>query len=96
MKKIITTIGILIILIPFHLGQAYNLPDHDFPRLVNLYWKTPLTKTDATKLAKWDMVALDMQAQTNSREAINYLRQLNPNIIILAYTSANEVPKERL
>src|SRR3989339_1060279 len=96
MKKIITTIGILIILIPFHLGQAYNLPDHDCPRLVNLYWKTPLTKTDATKLAKWDMVALDMQAQTNSREAINYLRQLNPNIIILAYTSANEVPKERL
>ena len=67
--------------------------EYQYPRLANLYWKTPITKEDATALAKWDLLILDMSAQNQSEEAIKYLRQLNPHIIILAYTSFTESPK---
>jgi len=67
-----------------------------YPRLVNLYWKNPVTMADAAQLAKWNMLVLDMQTQTNSADAIREIRRLNPSIIILAYTTANEMPAGRL
>jgi len=81
---------------PLSSTTAYTLPSHDYPRLANLYWRTPITRDVAKELAKWDLLALDMQAGTNSAESIAYIRQLNPDIIILAYTSANEIPRDRL
>jgi len=76
-------------------GQ-FIMPAHSYPKLVNLFWRAPITRADAEQLAKWDIVVLDMNAQTNSADTMRYLRQLNPSIVILAYTSANEVPRERL
>ena len=92
--KIILLLTILIIL-PLA-GSAYNLPNNQYPRTVNLYWKTPITMEETLLLAKWDMLALDMKAQVDSSQAIKKIRELNPDIIILAYTTANEVPGERL
>jgi len=77
-------------------GQTYNLPSNQYPRTVNLYWKTPITLEEAPILAKWDVLVLDMKAQVDSFEAIKKIRELNPAIIILAYTSTNEVPSQRL
>jgi len=77
-------------------GLSYNAPTHDYPRIANLYWKAPITTATAEELSKWDLLVLDLSAQNESAEAIRYLRKLNPNIIILAYASATEVPKERL
>lgn len=67
-----------------------------YPRLANLYWKNPVTLAEAPALAKWDLLVLDMQAQTNSAEAIKEIRRHNPDIIIIAYASANEMPTGRL
>ncbi|MDO8668797.1 MAG: putative glycoside hydrolase [Candidatus Buchananbacteria bacterium] len=94
-KRIILTIASIILLVP-SVGLAYNLPDNQYPKAVNLYWKTPITMEEVPLLAKWDMLALDMKAQVDSAEAILKIRELNPDIIILAYTTANEVPRERL
>ncbi len=77
-------------------GQAYLIPNHDYPRLVNLYWRNPITPEVAKELAKWDVLVLDMTAQTYSADAIRDIRKLNPKIVILAYTSANEMPTSRL
>jgi hypothetical protein len=77
-------------------GLSYDAPKHDYPRIANLYWKTPITTATAEELSKWDLLVLDLSAQNQSAEAIKYLRKLNPHIIILAYASATEVPKERL
>lgn len=77
-------------------SQSYNAPTHDYPRIANMYWKAPITMDTAKELSKWDLLVLDLSAQNESADAIRYLRKLNPNIIILAYTSATEVPKERL
>lgn len=70
--------------------------NHQYPKIANLFWRTPITTEEAKILAKWDILVLDMNAQTNSAAAIRYLKQLNPNIIILAYTSANEVMQDQL
>jgi len=95
MDKIILTIAVTLLLIP-SMVLAFELPNHNYPRTVNLYWKTPITMAEVPILAKWDMLALDMKAQVDSAEAIRKIRALNPDIIILAYTTANEVPNERL
>jgi hypothetical protein len=95
MNKLIITICTIFLLIPLT-GKSYDLPDHGYPRTANLYWKTPITPQEAPLLAKWDILALDMKAQVDSANIILKIRQLNPDIIILAYTTANEVPKERL
>lgn len=86
----------ILLLIPFYNiyienSQALAPYAADYPRLANLYWKNPVTMADAQELAKWDLLVLDMQTQTNSVAAINEIRRLNPNIIILAYTTANEM-----
>lgn len=77
-------------------GRAVILPAHDYPRLTNLYWRNPIDSETAKTLAKWDVLVLDMTAQTYSADAIKQIRQLNPKIIILAYTSAVEMPIGRL
>jgi|GEM_PF-107132 len=92
---------ILLLIIPFYYiniknGLALVSSGPAYPRLANLYWKNPVTLSDARDLAKWDLLVLDMQAQTNSAEAIREIRRLNPDAIILAYTSANEMPVSRL
>lgn len=77
-------------------GFSFVLPDHNYPRLINLYWRTPITEDEARQLAKWDVVALSMGAQETSPDSIRLMRQLNPSIIILAYSSSNEVIRDRL
>lgn len=95
-RKLLTLICLLLIAGWANSGRALTITNNQYPKIINLYWKTPITKEDAQMLAKWDMLALSMAAQSDSAETIRYLRQLNPQIIILAYTSATEIPKERL
>jgi hypothetical protein len=87
---------LLLTFLPLSASWAFDLPNHNYPRTANLFWKTPLTPEETKELAKWDVVVLAMRAQDVSREAILELRRLNPKIIILAYTSATEVPRELL
>lgn len=95
-KNILILICLLILLAPCRFGQALSFADDTYPKIVNLYWKTPITREEAKELAKWDMLALSMAAQSDSADNIRYIRKLNPDIIILAYTSATELPVNRL
>lgn len=71
-------------------STAY-VTNHDYPRTVA--WQLNANATPATDLAKYDVVILDMNAQTTNPDLHARLRQLNPNIVILAYTSPFEYPK---
>ncbi len=62
----------------------------DFPRLANYYLKWEISDAEAHELAKWDLLILDMEVQENSRAQLLKIRELNPNIIILAYINAVE------
>lgn len=65
--------------------------NHDYPRIVA--WQLNANKTPVSELAKYDVVILDMNAQNTNPDLHGRLRQLNPNIVILAYTSPIEYPK---
>jgi len=61
------------------------------PRLANYYLRWEIRPGDVVELAKWDLLILDMETQVNSRGALEKIRQLNPNIKILAYVTAQEM-----
>ncbi len=61
------------------------------PLLANYYlsWQIPWNEVD--KLAKWDLLILDMETQVNSRAQIERIKALNPDIILLAYVTSEEI-----
>jgi len=68
-----------------------KIQENKNPRLANYYLKWSLSDAETEKLAKWDLLILDMEVQENSRSNLIKLRQLNPNIIILAYITSEEI-----
>lgn len=72
-------------------SEAFST-NHDYPRIVA--WQLNANKTPVSELAKYDVVILDMNAQNTNPDLHSRLRQLNPNIVILAYTSPIEYPKD--
>jgi len=67
------------------------IPEHSFPRLANYYLDWDLTESQARELAKWDLVILDMETQVSSESWLKKLRVWNPDIIILAYLTPQEI-----
>lgn len=61
-----------------------------YPRLANYFLKWEISDSEARELAKWDVLVLDMEVQENSRLQLNKIRELNPQIIILAYVNSVE------
>ncbi len=55
------------------------------PKRANYYLSWEISDAKARELAKWDLLILDMETQVSSLSALKKIRQLNPNIIILAY-----------
>jgi hypothetical protein len=66
-----------------------------YPKLANYYLRWDIPNTEVNNLAKWDVVVLDMEVQHNSLANMKKLRQLNPNIILLAYITSEEVYYDR-
>lgn len=62
-----------------------------YPRLANYFLKWEVSASEAKELAKWDLLILDMEVAKNSRTQLLKIRQLNPNIIILAYITSEEI-----
>jgi hypothetical protein len=58
---------------------------HDsYPRLANVYFPT-LIGADLGKLARWDLLVLPSRAAEWYPEELDTLRQLNPDIVLLAH-----------
>ena len=76
-------------------SEASVLSGYDYPRIANIFLKTPLTNEEAESLSKWDIVVLGMQAQDTSHGQIRRIRELNPDVKILAYVASQEFPETR-
>lgn len=63
-----------------------------FPRLANIYLRTPIKDSQVSQLAQWDVLIFHMLAQQNSAAAIRKIRQLNPDVKILVYIASEEFP----
>lgn len=61
--------------------------DESFPRVANYYFPS-LAATDLEKLSKWDLVVHPCRAQDLEQEELVLLRELNPDIVLLAHTPA--------
>ncbi len=88
MKKIIVSLLLFSFFCPL-LAQAATLPTA-YPRLANYFLKWTISDAEVQELAKWDLLVLDMEVQTNSRAQLEKIRKLNPSIIILAYINSVE------
>jgi len=92
-KKILIISGLVLIglgLFSVPSSQAFN-PKASYPRLANYFLKWEISDSEVNDLAKWDVLILDMEVQKNSRDELLKIRQLNPNIIILAYINSVEL-----
>lgn len=78
-------------------ADAFTLPDHKYPRTAAFFLKTsPFSEDEIQSLAKFQLVILDAQVQLHQQTVLTRLRDMNPTIVLLAYTSGVEYPKYRL
>jgi hypothetical protein len=61
-----------------------------YPKLANYFLKWTIADYEVNELAKWDLLVLDMEVQINSKSNLKKIRELNPDIIILAYITSQE------
>lgn len=87
--KFLTILLLLIILPKLSFGAATGDPESN-PKLANYFLKWTIEDYEVEELARWDLLVLDMEVQENSRANLNRIRQLNPDIIILAYITSQE------
>ncbi len=90
-KKI--NIFIIIIILSFSInveraGAVYE--KNIYPKLANYFLKWTIADYEVNELAKWDLLVLDMEVQVNSKNNLKKIREINPNIIILAYITSQE------
>ncbi|MEK7607102.1 MAG: putative glycoside hydrolase [Patescibacteria group bacterium] len=62
-----------------------------YPKLANYFLHWTVSDEEAKALSRWDLLILDAEVPYRSPQAIPAIRQLNPNVIILAYVPAGEL-----
>lgn len=62
-----------------------------YPKLASHFLKWEILDSEVNDLARYDLITLDMETQTNSPEQIVKIRKKNPKIIILAYLNTVEL-----
>lgn len=89
-KKIIFAVMVLVGGMFFDIFTARSAVN--YPGTANFYLNSPISSSQANDLARFDVLILHMMAGKNSVSAIQKIRQLNPDIIILAYIASEEFP----
>lgn len=63
----------------------------DFPKLANYYLNPTVPKSEHERLAKYDLVILDVDAHTIDPALFKKLKEINPNIKTFAYLPSQSV-----
>ncbi|MBI4276521.1 VCBS repeat-containing protein [Candidatus Uhrbacteria bacterium] len=77
-------------------ATAVTIPPHTYPKIAALYLHPTLDGADLTQLARFDVAILNMSLTTARPQILRQLKDLNPNIVLLAYTLPTEYPRDRL
>lgn len=64
------------------------------PKRANIFLAWRLTPEEAADLARWDLLILDAEVGAKQPELIRAIRAKNPQTIILAYMSTQEIRKD--
>jgi hypothetical protein len=65
------------------------------PKLINFFLGYEIKTEDPAKLAKWDIVVLDMDQSFQFPDRVREIKRINPNIKLLAYVSSSEIAQAR-
>lgn len=76
--------------VPFGLSDSALLKN-TFPKRANYFLSWEMTDSQASELAKWDMLILDMEHQVKNPDKLKEIRRRHPQIIILAYVTVQEI-----
>lgn len=93
-KKTIVQLNILALLVLFLVFSHQTsgaIVEESYPKLAKHFLKWEVLDSEVADLARYDLITLDMEVQTNSPEQIAKIRKLNPKIIILAYINSVEL-----
>lgn len=77
-------------------AKAKTLVNHSFPRIANYFLNWNMVLSEASELAKWDVVILDIEIQERHLDLIKKIRQINPDVILLAYITPQEIEQKAL
>jgi hypothetical protein len=93
MKKIKVIINIVLLLTIFWPIGSFSQQSaiQPYPRLANYFLKWTIEDYEVEELARWDLLVLDMEVSENSRANVEKIRELNPDIKILAYITSQEI-----
>ena len=72
-------------------AEAREFSDTDFPRLANYYLVSGVAEENYDDLAKYDLLIFPMENQYYDVELFNYLREQNPDIIIMPYVPSQSI-----
>ena len=89
MRKVWALFFILIFFLPLSVKAATF--KSTYPRLLNYFLKWEISDSEVAQLSKWDVLVLDMEVAENSKAQLLKIKELNPNIIILAYLTSQEI-----
>jgi len=91
-KKTIVALFICAFILSANAPVFASQNSNQYPRLANYYLAWSIKdENEAKELAKWDLLVLDMDVQTYSLENLKLIKKYNPNIIILAYVTSQEI-----
>ncbi len=80
----------------FLISPFHSATNNNYPKKANYYLGWSISDAEVPKLAKWDLLILDMEIQVASRSQLEKIRKLNPDIIILAYVTSQEMRQDAL
>ncbi len=76
------------------LAQAANGTQQS-PKLLNIFIGYEIKEDDPAKLAKWDIVILDMDQTYQFPDRLRRIKQINPSVKLLAYVNSSEISESR-
>jgi len=72
-------------------GKEEIISNQTYPKIANYFLSWSLLDKSVLELAKWNILILDMENQVNNPEKLRKIRELNPNVVILAYVPIEEI-----
>ncbi len=92
-KRLCAVFLLIVGMIPWSASAANGT--HRAPKLLNLFLDWQIQDEDPAKLARWDIVVLDVDQQFSSPEKLREIRRLNPHVKLLAYIGAGEISEAK-
>lgn len=94
-RSILSVLAIAALVTAVFPSPTLAIGNNQSPKLINFYLGYEIRPDDPAKLAKWDIVVLDMDQSFQFPERVREIKRINPNIKLLAYVSSSEISQSR-